>query len=250
MCLVVTGAVGPNASTQARPGRPPVGAGLTADLELTRDFVSRNECVGNVVMADTPRPRETAFTRVRGEMGADAWREFVRLYGPIVYRFARKRGLTDADAADLMQEALRSVAGDPGAGEPASGRGTPRSRLFAFARGKLIDLLATRKDRPRGVDGSRFAPVPDRRAEPDSDWDGEFQRQLTAKAMDRVRREFHSATWQAFWKTAVDGRAAPDVGAELGMTLGAVFVAKSRVLARLREEVLRLERQETPTGLA
>jgi RNA polymerase sigma-70 factor (ECF subfamily) len=59
--------------------------------------------------------------------------------------------------------------------------------------------------------------------------------------MERVRHEFHKATWQAFWGTAVDGRPAAEVGAELKMSTGAVYVAKSRVLARLREEVQRIE---------
>jgi RNA polymerase sigma-70 factor (ECF subfamily) len=58
--------------------------------------------------------------------------------------------------------------------------------------------------------------------------------------MERVKHEFQLATWQAFWQTAVEGKAAAEVGAGLKMTPGAVYVAKSRVLARLREEVRKL----------
>jgi RNA polymerase sigma-70 factor (ECF subfamily) len=99
------------------------------------------------------------------------------------------------------------------------------------------------KNRPRwtGDIGSLFASALDREVEPDSDWDIEYHRQLAAKAMGRVKHVFRSSIWQAFWKTAVDGRPAQDVGLELKMTPGAVHVAKCRVLTRLREEVQRLK---------
>ena len=71
--------------------------------------------------------------------------------------------------------------------------------------------------------------------------DVEYRRQLAAKAMDSMRHVFPPSIWQAFWKTAVDGRPAQDVGLELKMTPGAVYVAKCRVLIRLREEVQRLQ---------
>jgi DNA-directed RNA polymerase specialized sigma24 family protein len=74
-----------------------------------------------------------------------------------------------------------------------------------------------------------------------ADWDKEYERQTFAAAADQVRGEFTSPTWKAFWGTAVDGRKPQEVGAELGLSPGAVYVAKSRVLARLREKVRELE---------
>jgi RNA polymerase sigma-70 factor (ECF subfamily) len=65
----------------------------------------------------------------------------------------------------------------------------------------------------------------------------EGERALFARALDLIRGEFEERTWSAFWRTAVDGRAAKDVGADLGMSAGAVRVAKSRVLRRLRQEL-------------
>src|SRR5262249_58736683 len=75
-------------------------------------------------------------------------------------------------------------------------------------------------------------------------WDQEYERNLAALAMERVRGEVQAATWQAFWQTAVEGRSAREVGAALGMTAGAVYVGRSRVLARLKEEVQRLQEQD------
>jgi RNA polymerase sigma-70 factor (ECF subfamily) len=195
-------------------------------------------------MAEPPPTRVTLLNRLKDGGDVDAWREFVRLYGPVVYGFARKRGLQDADAADLMQEVLRSVARNAGRMEYDPKRGTFRGWLYTVTRNKIYNFLTAQKNRPRGAGDSgaqeRLDGIPDRQPDRDDDWDIEYQRRLSAKAMDRVKHEFQPNTWQAFWGTAVDGRPAQEVGAELDMSPGAVYVAKSRVLARLRDEVQQL----------
>ena len=75
-------------------------------------------------------------------------------------------------------------------------------------------------------------------------WELEYQRRLASLAMERVKGEFQPNTWRAFWITAVDGLPAGDAARETGLSTGAVYVAKSRVLARLKEEVEALRRQE------
>jgi RNA polymerase sigma factor (sigma-70 family) len=196
-------------------------------------------------MAEPPPTRVTLLARLKDGADADAWREFVHLYGPVVYGFARKRGLQDADAADLMQEVLRSVARNAGRMEYDPKRGTFRGWLYTVTRNKVYNFLSGQKNRPRAVGDSgaqeRLDSVPDREADKDDDWDIEYQRRLSAKAMEAVKHEFQPNTWKAFWGTAVEGRGAQEVGAELKMTPGAVYVAKSRVLARLRDEVQRLQ---------
>jgi RNA polymerase sigma-70 factor (ECF subfamily) len=196
-------------------------------------------------MAEPPLTRVTLLTRLRDGSDADAWREFIRLYGPVVYGFARNRGLQDADAADLMQEVMRSIARNAGKMEYDPKRGTFRGWLYTVTRNKIYNFLNGQKNRPRASGDSgaqeRLDAVPDRADTPDADWDREYQRRLSAKAMERVRHEFHKATWEAFWGTAVEGRPAGEVGVGLKMSPGAVYVAKSRVLARLREEVKRIE---------
>ena len=85
----------------------------------------------------------------------------------------------------------------------------------------------------------RLEEHPDREADAD-DWDQEYDRKVFTWAANRVKNEFQPSTWQAFWMTAVDGHNAGEVGQRLGLSPGAVYVAKSRVLARLREEVSEL----------
>ncbi|MEX2027205.1 MAG: sigma-70 family RNA polymerase sigma factor, partial [Pirellulaceae bacterium] len=83
---------------------------------------------------------------------------------------------------------------------------------------------------------------------PDSDgvdaWELEYQRRLASLAMDRIKGEFQGNTWQAFWLTAVEGQAASDAAKTVGISPGAIYVAKSRVLARLKEEVEAIRQQE------
>jgi RNA polymerase sigma-70 factor (ECF subfamily) len=71
-------------------------------------------------------------------------------------------------------------------------------------------------------------------------WDGEYERRLLEYGAERIRGEFREPTWQAFWRTSVDGIAARDVAQELQIEVGAVYTAKSRVLARLKEELRKI----------
>lgn len=202
--------------------------------------------VGSPRMAEPPLTRVTLLARIRDGRDTDAWREFVHLYGPVVYRFARNRGLQDADAADLMQDVLRSVARNAHRMEYDPKRGTFRGWLYTVTRNKIYNFLSAQRNRPRGsgdADANErldATPARDDGTGPDADWEREYQRRLSARAMERVKNEFQPATWQAFWETAVEGKGAAEVGAGLNMTAGAVYVAKSRVLARLRDEVRKL----------
>jgi RNA polymerase sigma-70 factor (ECF subfamily) len=72
-------------------------------------------------------------------------------------------------------------------------------------------------------------------------WEQEYEERLFAWAADQVRTCFQDSTWQAFWQTAVEGRSSKTVAQTLGMTVGAVYIAKSRVLARLRQQIQQLQ---------
>jgi RNA polymerase sigma-70 factor (ECF subfamily) len=204
-------------------------------------------------MAEAPATRITLLNRIREPDDADAWSEFARLYGPVVYGFARKRGLQDADASDLVQEVLRSVARNAHRINYDPKRGTFRGWLYTVTRNKVYNFLSANKNRPKGggdaVSQERLEQLAGKPDEVEAEWELEYQRRLSAKAMERVKHEFQANTWQAFWGTAVDGRSAAEVGKELKMTSGAVYVAKSRVLARLREEIQQLMAEaEAPGG--
>jgi RNA polymerase sigma factor (sigma-70 family) len=200
-------------------------------------------------MAEPPATRVTLLNRLKDGRDHQAWLEFIRLYSPVIYGFARKRGLQDSDAADLMQEVFRSVSRNMEKLEYDPKKGTFRGWLYTITRNKIFNFLTSQKNRPRASGDSgvqeRLDNVADSdEADNDAEWELEYQRRISAEAMERVKPEFQANTWKAFWGTAVDGRSAQEVGEELKMSPGAVYVAKSRVLARLREEVQRVMAEE------
>src|SRR5215813_1841433 len=101
-------------------------------------------------MRESPATRASLLVRLRDGSDAAAWREFVHLYATVIYGFARKRGLQDADAADLMQEVLRSVAAAVGRLNYDPGKGTFRGWLYSITRNKIYNFLESRARHPRG----------------------------------------------------------------------------------------------------
>jgi RNA polymerase sigma factor (sigma-70 family) len=196
---------------------------------------------------DSPLTRASLLVQLRDGTNHEAWREFVRLYSPIVYGFARKRGLQDADAADLMQDVMRSVSGAIGRLDYDRRQGMFRGWLYTITRNKIFNLLSSRRNRPQGAGGDDAKQLLDAQPEVDEtsdDWEMEYQRRIAAMAMERIRSEFQENTWQAFRLTAIEGVAAAEAAKQVGMSAGAIYVAKSRVLARLKEEVDAIRRQE------
>jgi RNA polymerase sigma-70 factor (ECF subfamily) len=176
--------------------------------------------------------------RLRGN-DPEAWRRLVALYGPLVLYWGRRSGLTEDDAADLLQDVFRSVTGAIGRFRRDRPGDTFRGWLWSISRNKLRDYFRDRDRHPVAAGGSeaqaRFAEVPE--DEPDSAPESEPSRALVHRALDVVRGDFEDRTWQAFWRTTVDGLAAADVAAELGLGLASVYQARSRVLRRHREEL-------------
>ena len=199
---------------------------------------------------ESPLTRASLLVQIRDGANHAAWQEFVNLYGPVVYGFARKRGLQDADAADLMQDVLRSVSSAIGRLDYDRKQGTFRGWLFTITRNKIFNFLSARRIRPRSSGDSATNRLLD--SQPDNSdasngsdaWELEYQRRVASLAMDRIKAEFQENTWRAFWLTAVEGIAAPEVAKQLRMSPGAIYVAKSRVLARLKDEVESLRQQE------
>ena len=190
-------------------------------------------------MADFPATRASLLVRLRDGQDQAAWGEFVRLYAPVVYRYARRRGLQDADAADVMQEVLKSVSASVGAFDPRLG--LFRSWLFTLAHRRLYDLVQ-RNQRPDAAGGQPTVVLETAPARDDEEsWNQEFERQLFNLAADLIRPTFSDATWQAFHLTAVESKSGQEAAAQLGISVAAVYLAKSRVMVKLKAEVKRLQ---------
>jgi RNA polymerase sigma factor (sigma-70 family) len=190
-------------------------------------------------MSDAPATRLSLLVRLRDARDDGAWSQFVELYAPLVYGFARKHGLQDADAADLTQDVLQAVSGGIRRLDYDPKRGTFRGWLFTVVRNKLRDFLAAQK-RPGRATGDADAQrqlqeLPARDEDQSIWWDQEYERRVFDWAAEQVRGVFSESTWRAFWQTAVEGQTGPQAARTLGMSVAAVYLAKGRVMARLKE---------------
>jgi RNA polymerase sigma factor (sigma-70 family) len=194
-------------------------------------------------MYETPKTRASLLVRLRGDRDEAAWSEFMDIYAPFVKRLARRRGLQDADADDLVQDVFRAVAQaiERQAYDPA--RGSFRGWLFRIARNLVVNFLVHQERHPRGSGDSRVGALLQAVPGPAESalFEAEYQRQVLYWAADEVRGEFSALTWKAFWQAGVEGRAAPEVARALGTTVGTIYHCKSRVMARLRQKIAEIE---------
>jgi len=194
-------------------------------------------------VTDSPPTRGSLILRLADGLDARAWGQFVDIYTPLVFQFARRRGLQDADAADVAQEVLSAVSRAMSRGQYAAGKGTFRGWLLTIARNEVHSLLASRQRREQPGGGTtgqlQLDAVP--AAEEVAAWEADHEQRLFAWAAERVKSEVQPATWLAFQRTAIDRASGESVAAELGLTVAAVYLAKSRVMKRLRELVREVE---------
>jgi RNA polymerase sigma-70 factor (ECF subfamily) len=166
--------------------------------------------------------------------GPDAWSRFVRLYTPLLFFWARKLGMREADAADLVQDVftilvqkLPTFQYDPQKGF--------RNWLRTVLLNKWRNSLRGRANAPNaGPDGLSGVADPQ---DPEELVEAEYRQHLLSHALELMQSEFPDKTWKACWEHVVLGRPAAEVAAELGIVVGAVYVAKSRVLSRVRQEL-------------
>lgn len=173
----------------------------------------------------------------------DAWRRLCELYAPLVYGWARKAGVASDDVPDIVQEVFRIVASHIQRFRHDRPEDTFRGWLITITRTEVSGFFRRQgKQLARSEGGStalyRLGQLPESpEADIDSDlWnDVASQRAFVRRAAEMVQRDFEPHTWQAFWRSVVEGQAAADIAAELKMTTNAIRQARFRVLARLRE---------------
>jgi RNA polymerase sigma-70 factor (ECF subfamily) len=179
-----------------------------------------------------PTTSLTLLNRLNGTGDGAAWSQFVEIYTPLLYFWANHTGLQPADAADLVQDVFAQLV-----------RTLPE---FAHESGKsfrgwlrMVTLNKWRERQRRAklpiAEPARMNDVPADNS--DQFWDVEYRQQLVARALAIMQSEFQPSTWRACWETVVCDRPAIEVGRELGLSEGAVYVARSRVLKRLRSDL-------------
>jgi RNA polymerase sigma factor (sigma-70 family) len=192
-------------------------------------------------MNETPATHPSLLVRLRDRNDEQAWCEFTEIYGPLAYRLAKRRGLQEADAQDLVQEVFRAVARAIDRFDTDRGRGSFRGWLSRIASNLIVNLLVAQRRHPRGSGLTDVQELMEEQADPCCEesvlFEDEYRRGLLAWAAERVRPSFSDLAWQAFWQTGVEGKSPRVVAQELGMSLGTVYQYKSRVVARIRRVI-------------
>ena len=196
-------------------------------------------------MTEFPTTRPSLLVRIRRRDDQNAWAEFVEIYVPLIHAYARRRGLQAAAAANVTQDVLGAVMKNADRFEYDPSRGRFRGWLLTITRNRINDFFSGLKRHPRGSGDTVARSVLEQEPERDDEqWDADYKHRLFHWVAEKIRTEFQETTWQAFWKTAVEGQPGKQVAESLAMAVGAVYIAKSRVLARLKVRVREVDDED------
>lgn len=181
-----------------------------------------------------PRHLARLLKRLRQSTDEQAWAQFAQRYTPLIWYWARRWGLQEHDAADLVQDVLLVLV-----------RKLPQ---FIFRQHKSFRGWLRKVTLNKWRENGRRAQLPYQPGPLDADdlaggnnvqdgWEVQHRHWLAVRALKVMQAEFEPASWQAFWNMVVVGHSAAQVAQQLGISVGAVYVAKFRVLARLRQEL-------------
>ena len=191
-----------------------------------------------------PETNLTLIARMKDPVDQRAWQEFVGAYEPFLLRMLIRRGFMDADARDLV---LLAVCRSLDQWNSDGIEGSFRRWLSGVTRNTVLKFLRTKGRQPLNIGGSDF--LNQQLELPDSDVDvaklqQEYDREIFLFVAEQVRAEFREHSWQAFWRTAVEGQDVADVALELGVERGAIYMSRSRIMARIRSRIAELGEQE------
>lgn len=182
----------------------------------------------------------TLLARLRDSHDQDAWNRLNDLYGPLIRSWAMRLGVRGSDADDLMQEVMTVVVRRFPEFVHPDRPGAFRGWLRAIAANCARDAWRAKRVAPKAPGGTDFGSYLARLEDPADDlsreWDREHDVYVTRRLLERIKVDFEAKTWELFQQFVLDGKPAEQVAAACGTSPNAVYIAKSRVLARLREE--------------
>lgn len=194
-----------------------------------------------------PETRASLILRLQNAEDVAAWNDFVAIYVPVISRVAQRHGLQFADTENLVQEVLLSVSRSLPQWLCREDRGPFRAWLLRVARNEAIDMLTRRATRPLGKDGAAgeqlLAELADSRDELASQIDLQSEQAIFQWAAAQIREVVAENVWQSFWLTHVENISVEEAAKQLSMRSGSVYMARGRVMNRIKELVKTFEEQ-------
>lgn len=193
-------------------------------------------------MSAVPETRITLIQRLQYGGDDAAWLEFATIYRPVIVRLALRRQLQPADAEDLAQQVLLAVSRNIHKWKYDSARARFRTWLQTVIRNAAMNALS-RKPRDQAAGGTTAVQqLSQHPVREELNWfDTEWRQETFRWAAAQVRAEFEPETWTAFWETAVVGASAKDAAQKIGKTIGAVYIARTRVMQRIKQKIAELD---------
>ena len=197
-------------------------------------------------MTEFPETRSTLLAGIKSPENREAWEEFIAIYRPLIYRMARRRGLQDADAQDVAQDILIRVAAAIERYEPQPGVRF-RHWLRRVASNAILTSLQ-RQPRDLGTGGTDIHEIVSQ--QPDlphleAELETELLREMYLRAAAVVRTEVNAETWRAFDLTTLQGVSCEEAAVTIGKSVGTVYAARSRIIKRLREQLERMQKNDS-----
>lgn len=190
-------------------------------------------------MHNWPQTSESLILRLNDQQDSAAWSQFLAIYRPVVLRMAQGYGLQTADADDLAQRVFISVARKVSDWKPHSSETRFRNWLGRIARNAIMNELTRAKpDRATGAGGHDgvLVQVPDR-SDLASTIAIEAHRQAISFVITSIESEYAPLTWEMFRQSAIEGKTPQVVAAAVGKSVGAVYIARCRIMQRIKERI-------------
>ena len=187
-----------------------------------------------------PVTSPSLLDRLQGDADPAAWGRLVDLYGPLIRGWLMRHAVKTHEADDLTQEVFAVVLKRLPDFRHNQRTGAFRAWLRTITFNCVRDFWKANRIRPAAPGGSDFGSYLDQLSDPDSplsrEWDRQHDLHVTRRLLELIKPQFEPTTWKAFRRVVLEEAAPAAVAEELGVTVNAVFIAKSRVLTRLREE--------------
>ena len=178
---------------------------------------------------------ESLLIRLKSEASPDDWSQFVELYTPLIFYWARKTGLSQHDSADLVQDVLTIVFQKLGQLKYDPSRSF-RGWLRTVTLNRHRELLRRRRLTTVDIGDESLSNFADQK-KLESTWDLDYGRQLVSTAMAMMKNDFAEATWHALQQLVAEGKSVAEIARESGVSVWTIYAAKNRLMSRLRREL-------------
>lgn len=185
-----------------------------------------------------PETQKSLIVRLADRHDSDAWFQFSNVYRSVIYSMARKHGLQDADADEVVQTVFSNISNALAQRPHDWARAKFRTWLFRVTFNAISNKFRSAKPDLGSGDTAVIGQL-NRVPSPVElgDYDEAYEKAIFRWAAKQIRSEFQEETWNAFWMTAVMGRSCEDVARAIGKEIGSVYAARSRIIRRLRKKI-------------